>query len=152
MKLFLAAALIALGGCMSMPDKIVAVPQFAPDVAAQASVTYPPLVRDLKAATENLDHAVAIGALPADDPAPKCFHDVLQRAGIELPPGAKEPASFVPKRDGIVSDATIAYIIARQQSTATTRPVATSCKELIGQFVVDAAIALKRANPLGLLR
>src|SRR5207247_999322 len=116
---------------------------------------FPPLVRDLKAATENLDQAVAIGALPATDPAPKCFHDVLQRSGIELPPGASEPKSFVPKKDGLISDATILYIVARQAELSAGRVpiVSTSCRELIGQFVIDAAVALRRTLPgAGLLR
>jgi hypothetical protein len=101
------------------------------------------LAKDLVAAAYNLDQAVLVGALPADDPAPACVHGVLINAGIELPPGTTAPASFEPKREGLVSAGSIAYIRVQQLKAASGKvlKVPVSCKALIGGIVVDGLTA-----------
>ena len=104
------------------------------------------LAKDLIAAAYNLDQAVLVGALPADDPAPVCVHGVLINAGIELPPGTTAPASFEPKREGLVSSGAIAYIKLQQLKAQSGKvlKVPVSCKALIGQIVVDGLTAPSR--------
>lgn len=93
--------------------------------------------QDLLAAAYNLDNAMSIGALPADDPSAACIHGVLKQAGIELAPGEQEPASFVPKSEGVVSVGATAYIRAQQLRNLKGIEVPVDCKALIGTFVVD---------------
>lgn len=159
---------LALAACASTPDKIVSVPAFSPPptaatkdtpvVAAPAplpvAITNPTIIDDLKGATDNLDQAVAIGALPANDPAPKCFHDVLKQAGIEVPPGTAPPASFTPHKDGLASLGSILYIQIQQakamQNAATALQVTVDCKALLGQFVLDGAAGLNKVGKTAL--
>jgi len=107
------------------------------------------LAKDLVSAAYNLDNAVLVGALPADDPAPACVHGVLINAGIELPPGTTAPASFEPKRDGLVSAGAIAYIKIQQLKAQSGKvlKVPVSCKALIGQIMVDGLTAPTRILP-----
>lgn len=132
------ALFVLLTGCVSTPEKIVATPQGSTVLTAISSNDR--IAEDLKSATYNLDNAVAVGALLPDDPAPKCFHEVLKQTGLETTPGAEEPKSFVPKRDGILSDATILYVQAQQARQIAGRgavSVPADCKALIGTFVID---------------
>lgn len=103
-------------------------------------------------ATFNLDSAVKVGALDASDPAPACFHSVLQQLGIDPSMPAQGPdTSFVPRRSDLISEGSILYIRARQlqklQGAGVTTPPA--CKALIGQFLLDAAAAGLKVQPGG---
>lgn len=93
--------------------------------------------KDLLAAAFNLDNAIAIGVLPADDPAASCIHGVLKQAGIETPPGAPAVASFIPEDKGAVSVGSIAYIRAQQLQGLKGLQVPLGCEAVIGKFVVD---------------
>lgn len=107
---------------------------------------------DLLATAYNLDNAIAVGALPADDPAAACVHDVLIKAGLETPAGAEPVKSFEPKREGVVSEGAIIYIRAQNLKGLQGMEVSPRCKELIGQVVVDGAAAGRKLSPLGLFR
>ena len=128
MKYFIVTLALLLAGCTTISTNPVAVP-------AGSFVG-----KDLIAAAYNLDQAVAIGALKADDPAPKCVHGVLMQAGIEVPPGTPAPGSFTPQKEGLVSIGSIAYIKAQQLKGAKLT-VPQDCKALIGQLVIDGLTA-----------
>lgn len=153
MKYLLGIALVfALSGCalmggdISTPGPIGAVNPLAR--GAPDSI----VARDLIAAAYNLDEAVQIGALAADDPAPKCLHAILQRSGLELTPGSTA-RSFTPKNDGVASAGAIAYIVAQQLKTAKVAPVDPSCEALLGRVVLDGVSTARRAVvPIPLLR
>ncbi len=153
MKLFaVALALLMLSACASTPEKIVSTPVGG---TLPIPISNPTIVTDLQSATYNLDQAVAIGALPADDPAPKCLHGFLVKAGIELPAGQAAPKSFAPKNDGLVSLGAIAYIQVQQARVMSGQGVTVSmdCKALLGQFVLDGAAGVAKLIPVrGLLR
>jgi len=143
---------LSLAGCASVPEKISTTPTGA---TAPIQITNPTIITDLQSATENLDDAVRIGALPADDPAPKCLHDLLQRAGIEARPGAAPIQSFEPKNDGIASLGSIVYIQVQQAKAIAGQitPPSRDCTSLIGTFVIDGATALSKTLPArGLIR
>jgi hypothetical protein len=97
------------------------------------------LAKDFQSAAWNLDQAVSVGALAADDPAPACLHAILTDLGMEGPP----PPSFTPRNDGLVSAGSILYIRAQQlkkiQGGGITVPV--SCEAVIGRFTMDAVKA-----------
>jgi hypothetical protein len=145
-------AALALCSCaiLSTPDKIVSTPVGA---SLPVPITNKTIITDLQSAASNLDQAVAIGALPANDPAPKCIHDILQRAGIEALPGAAPQQSFEPKNDGLASLGSIAYIQVQQQKAMSGHivPVSVDCKSLLGTFVIDGAIGLAKLAPIKLL-
>lgn len=108
---------------------------------------------DLLSAAYNLDNAIKIGVLPANDPAAGCVHDVLKKAGIETDPNEAPPASFMPKSDGVASVGAIAYIRAQQLRDLKGIDVSIECKALIGTFVVDGLHdARKLALPSLLLK
>jgi hypothetical protein len=144
---------LTLTACVSTPSKIVATPTQG---ALPIPIHNPTIITDLQSATFNLDQAVAIGALPKDDPAPACLHDFLVKAGIEVPAGAAPQASFTPKNDGIASVGSIVYIQAQQAkaiSALGAPAVAVSCKALLGQFVIDGATAVvKGVKDMPLIR
>jgi hypothetical protein len=141
-----AIAALALSGCASTPDKITTTP--APG-GAVVHLTNSTVIQDLQSAAANLDQAVLIGALSPDDPARQCMHDVLIRTGIEQPPGAATPQSFVPKNDGLASLGAIAYILAQQakQVAGQRVPVAVECEALLGRVVMDGATNVVRSVP-----
>lgn len=134
------AAITTLSACVSTPEKIVSTP---PAGALPIAITDPVAVKDLQSAAANLDQAVAIGALPKDDPAPACLHDALQRAGIEIAPGAAAPQSFAPANDGVFSLGAILYIQVQQAKALTGKgiTVSQSCLALLGQIHLDALMA-----------
>lgn len=103
--------------------------------------------KDLLAAAFNLDNAIGIGVLPADDPAASCIHGVLKQAGLEVPAGAPAVASFIPENRGAVSVGAIAYIRAIQLQGLKGLQVPVDCEALIGKFVVDG---LTTANKLAI--
>jgi hypothetical protein len=131
--------------CVSTPDKISATP-----AAGGISITNPTIVTDLQSAAFNLDSAVTVGALAQDDPAPKCLHDVLVKAGIEVPAGTEPVKSFVPRKDGVASAGAIAYILAQQAKQIAKSGVAVdpSCEALVGRVVIDGAKTINKAVPL----
>lgn len=156
MKRLLFVAVVAaalLGGCVSTPDKISTTPIAG---ALPIPITNPTVVTDLQSAAFNLDSAVAVGALDPDDPAPKCVHDVLVKAGIEIPAGTVPAKSFAPKNDGVASAGVIAYILARQAQQIRKQGLVVdpSCEALLGRVVIDGVSAVNRAVPIipGLLR
>lgn len=85
------------------------------------------IVRDLKAASENLNQAVAVGALPADDPAPGCLKAAVNRFG-------DRQETFEPELAGVVSLSSVAYIQARQLENRA--PVSQECKALLGDILL----------------
>lgn len=146
MKSLLIALALLLGACASTPTQISGAPA--------ASIPISPtsvLGTDLQSASYNLDMAVQVGALTADDPAPKCLHAVLQKAGLEPVPGAAAPASFAPKNDGIASAGAIAYIIVQQAKRAVPVQVDPQCEALVGRIAIDGATAVNKALPSILL-
>lgn len=148
-----------LSACASTPNQISSIPAFSPPPITAATgtpasiatpaplpiqISNPTIVRDLQAMASNIDQAVAIGALPKDDPAAPCIHDFLQRAGVENAPGATPPQSFKPDNAGVFSAGAIIYILA-QQSKATARAggiqISQQCLALVGQIHLDAITA-----------
>lgn len=117
-------------------------------------VTNPTIVTDLQSAAFDLDSAVTVGALTADDPAPKCLHDVLQKAGIEVAPGAPVAQSFTPKIDGAASAGAVAYILAQQAKKLSGGiTVDVSCEALLGRVVIDGVNTTAKALPVpGLIK
>ena len=101
------------------------------------------LGRDLIDAAWNADQAVAIGALPADDPLPLCLHSVLQETGLETGPAADPPAerSFAPRLSGVVSGGVVLYLKIQQAkavaSGATRLQLSNECLALVGRTMVD---------------
>jgi hypothetical protein len=65
----------------------------------------------------NLDQAIALGMLPANDHADACMHAALTKIGIEPAqagkPGAKSPASFTPRVTDLISGGAVLYIQGR---------------------------------------
>ena len=125
-----------------------------PGATASPVVTPAPIVplpsglaTDLVTAQANLQGAVSIGVLPAADPALACINNVITQAGLSAT--APPLQTFELKNSGLVSGATIVYIHAQQLKAAAdaaaglTVPV--SCKTLIGQMVVDGAVAQNKA-------
>jgi hypothetical protein len=78
------------------------------------------LVLDAQDAMWDLDQAIIIGDLSADDNADKCLHTVLGKYGLDptvtTPPvvTSATPKSFVPRKGGVLSLGAIAYIKAEQ--------------------------------------
>lgn len=93
------------------------------------------LTTDITDAQYNFNQAVAIGALPASDPAPGCLNQAVAIMGI----GATPANSFTPRIAGIVSGGSVVYIDAQQLKTLTggLPNVPSNCLQLIGQIVVD---------------
>ena len=157
MKRIAAALAVAalLASCASTPGQIVGTGTNAAGQATEA----PPLpiknaqvVTDLQSAAFNLDNAIAVGALPANDPAAACIHGVLQEAGVEVPPGSTAPKSFTPKNDGLVSLGAIAYIQIQQAKNSAGVVIPQDCKTIVGQFVIDGVGMVNKLAPSLLLR
>lgn len=85
------------------------------------------IVNDLRAASMNLNSAVRVGALTADDPAPACVQNALNRFG-------DGQETFEPELAGVVSLSSVAYIRARQLENRA--PVSTECKALLGDILL----------------
>lgn len=148
MKKLLAVALsLSLVACASTPDLIVG---GDPTKKVPLVLQNPTVITDLQSAAYNLDNAVAVGALLADDPAPACVHAVLKQAGVEVDGQVVEQKSFVPKKDGLASAGSIAYILAQQAKRGLgVKPVVPmDCKALIGTLVIDGIEAAKSAVPV----
>jgi hypothetical protein len=141
MKMLLAIIALALSACASTPDKISGL---APGVAVP--IVNSTIATDLQDAAWNADQAIAVGALDANDPASKCLHDILVKAGIEVAPGAAAPASFTPRNSGVASGGMIVYILAQQAKkiAATGVPVSVECEALVGRVAIDGAKAVNK--------
>ena len=143
-------AVLALGACTTQPpisaNPVQDITTGSPNTPlGQIGTT---IGTDLQSAEFNLDQAILVGALPANDPADACLHGALTQIGLE--PGTPAAPSFAPKNDGLVSLGAIAYIRIQQLKKAqggVTMPG--SCKEIIGQFVLDGAAAGKGLSPGG---
>ena len=82
---------------------------------------------DLTATALNLDQAVAVGVLSADDPAPICLHDLLARTG-------QGQDTFKPKISGLISAGSIGYIKAQQIKNR--GEISAACKAIVGDILV----------------
>lgn len=141
MKILLALPLLFLAACASTPSLISGAPP------GTITITNSTVVTDLQDASYNLDNALAVGALAADDPAPKCLHDVLVKAGIEVPAGSTPAKTFVPKYGGVASTGAVAYILAQQAKAASKVGITVdvSCEALVGRVVLDGAATVNKA-------
>lgn len=99
------------------------------------------VIQGLQDASFNLDSAVTVHALTADDPAPPCFHAVLGKLGADPANPAPAGASFTPKVSDLISAGSVLYIRAQQlkQAQGAGVIVPASCKLLITDFLLDAA-------------
>ena len=99
------------------------------------------VVKGLQDAAFNLDSAVKVGALSADDPAPACLHAVLTKLGADpanpVPPGA----SFAPRVSDLISAGSVAYIRLQQLKKAQGAGIAVPvpCEAIIGRLLIDTA-------------
>ena len=101
------------------------------------------LGKDLAAAKFNLDQAIAVGALPADDPAAGCVTAVLADLGLD-----KEAVSFEPQREGVVSVGAIIYIrVAQAKAFKDSFKLPSDCDAVVGRLVIDSVKAGSRALP-----
>lgn len=103
----------------------------------------------LREAKFNLENGVAIGVLPADDPALPCITGVMKTLGIDQPEGTVK--SFDPKTDELLGKATVLYIRARQAQSLAGQGINVSpgCEQLIGKILIDAGRGGLRAQPGG---
>lgn len=139
MKRLIAAAIavFALAACANAPT-ISANP-----VASITSSIFPEggtVVTGLQNAAYNLDQAIAINVLPADDPADKCVHASLKMIGQDVGdmPAPKAP-EFQSKITDLISAGSVAYILAEQAKNASANggiTIPTSCEQLVGHFVL----------------
>ena len=151
------ALAFALPACSSLSanvaQDVLAVQTPAPTTPIAAATPAAPsvvasVVTDLESASFNLDSAVGVGALSATDPAPACLHSVLTQLNI----GGAPAQSFVPRNDGLVSLAAIAYIRAQQLKTlqSTGLTVSPACQAIVGKLVLDNMSLANKGLSLGL--
>ena len=126
-KLFLIVTALLLGGCGTMISNSTG-PSVSP-----TSV----LGTDLVAAASNLDQAIKIGVLPANDPADLCVHNALQQVGLEVVPGTPTPASFEAQNKGFVSGGSIVYIRVQMLKNLKVVGISDQCYALIGRLHVE---------------
>lgn len=140
--IIVAAACLSLGACGS-PATISSNPTATVLANATASPLGGKIAQGLLDAEWNLDQAVSIGALPANDPADACLHTTLTQLGLEPTAAgatpATPPASFVPRSSDLVfAPASIAYIVAQQlKGVPKSITIAPGCYAIIGKMVVD---------------
>lgn len=132
----LTVMLAILAGCAT-PPPITSQPSTLPIPIPQDST----VATGLQNAAFNLDQAVAIGALPADDPAPVCVHGFLQQAGLEALPGAPPSRSYTPKVSDLISAGSVLYIRAQQARAAGPYQPPAGCDAILGRLVREAAAA-----------
>jgi hypothetical protein len=100
------------------------------------------IATDLTDTQYNFTQAVAIGVLPASDPAKGCVDAVVTALTPPAPAPGAPANSFQPKVDGLASGASVAYILAQQAQAAKTslsQSLPPQCVALIGKLVVDGA-------------
>ena len=126
-KLLLIAIALMLAGCGTMISNTTG-PAVSPNSVLGA---------DLVATASNLDQAIAIGVLPANDPADVCIHGVLVQVGLENAPNTPAPASFEAVRKGLVSEGSIVYIRVQQLKNLKVVGISDQCYALLGKLQVD---------------
>ena len=145
-RLLLALPLAMLAGCMN-PAPIssnpaqTAINDIANVVPASQKAD---LQSQMVNAEWNLDQAIAIGALPAGDPADACMHSVLTQLGIEPgTPASTTPTSFVPRTTGLLDSGAALYVQVQQakQLAGGGITVPVGCQAVVGMFVIDAVKA-----------
>jgi hypothetical protein len=103
----------------------------------------------LKEMAFNLDSAITVQAIPADDPLSACVKGIMKDLGIG---DVKDVApSFVPKEDTLLGRGSVLYIRAQQAQrmagAGTKLPI--SCEASIGKIVIDVARANAKSMPGG---
>ena len=91
----------------------------------------------LQDAAFNLDSAVSIGVLQADDQAVACVHSALRLAGLEAIPGTTPARSFTPKVSDLISGASVLYIQQVQSRNQAPFTMSVGCKAVIGDLVIQ---------------
>jgi hypothetical protein len=154
-RTLLLTAPLAFGACTN-PPPISSNPgqTVVKDITAVAPAPVATIQTGLLNAEWNLDQAIAKGILPANDPADTCMHAALTQIGIEPAPAgtpsATPPESFTPKVTDLISGGAVVYIEAQQvKKLESGGTIAPSCKQLIGQLVLDAAAVGIKAIPGG---
>lgn len=108
------------------------------------------IVVGLQNAAYNLDQAVAIKVLAANDPADLCVHQFLQGIGQDVGQAPVPPApSFTPKVSDLISGGSVAYILAQQAKALAANGgivVPPSCEQLIGHMVLTGVNAPANAT------
>jgi hypothetical protein len=137
-KFLLGLFILILAGCATPPQISNAPTSLQATIAKTVAQPDSLIATGLQDAAFNFDQAVAIGVLPADDPAPKCAHDALRLAGLEQVPGAVEAKSFTPRVSDAISAGSVLYIQARQAKGAKPFEASQDCKALLGTIVLDA--------------
>ena len=114
------------------------------------------VITGLQDSAYNFDNAMAIGALPANDPASNCVHGVLKQLGADVVvtpagytpvvlPNGQPATSFTPRVSDLISSGSVVYILAQQakqlQAGGLGASVPMGCTALVGQIVIDAAKA-----------
>lgn len=94
------------------------------------------IAEDMTAAQFNLSEAMRVGALGPQDQALACLNNALEDLGV-----GKEAPSFVPKREGVISEGAIIYIRTQQllKSRNNNIELPPACLALIGKLVMDAS-------------
>lgn len=108
------------------------------NIVAKVVASDTTIATGLQNASWNLDQAVAIGALAADDPAPPCLHSALQLAGLEAIAGAPSAQAFTPKVTDLISAGSVLYIQAKKLQGAKPFEASPSCKAIVGDVVLQA--------------
>lgn len=145
-------AALGLAGCSSPPPISSNPTQTVTNAVAQTPIGKT-VQQGLLDSEWNLDQAIAIGVLPANDPADACLHAALTQIGIE--PGTTPPPSaqqFTPRISDLLSGGSVLYILAQQakqlkSQAGITVPVA--CEAVVGKFVLDAGALGLNAVPGG---
>lgn len=101
------------------------------------------VVKGLQNAEWNLDQAVSINILAANDPADQCLHQTLTNLGQELAAdGTPVPSTakqFTPRMTGLIDGGSVVYILAQQAKKVGANPgalVPASCEQIVGHFVI----------------
>jgi hypothetical protein len=152
MRKLLVLCALALAACSSPPPISSNPVQTVTNAVSQTQVGKT-VQQGLLDSEWNLDQAIAIGVLPANDPADACLHAALTQIGIE--PGTTPPATaqqFTPRISDLISGGSVLYILAQQAkqlkgAAGITVPVA--CEAVVGKFVLDAGALGLNAIPGG---
>lgn len=138
-------ALLLITGCTNPPTISN---QGAGATVAQAVA--PPdsqIAVGLKNAASNLDQAIGIGILQADDPADACVHNALKLSGLESTPGSAAVQSFTPVISDAISAGSVLYIQSVQLRNAKPFSVDTACKAVLGDLVLQGLQVGARLTP-----
>lgn len=93
---------------------------------------------DLIATAFNLDEAQRIGILPPESRAPACQHQINRALGVEPDPNAVAALSFMPMRDGLISEASIIYLeILRLRLQPSVIAIPQDCATVLGTIQIQ---------------